>query len=41
LITNAESLDRLREIWTRAAELGQLTDDLKKLAHARSRRLAA
>ena len=41
LITNAESLDRLREIWTRAEELGQLTDDLKKLAQARSRRLAA
>jgi hypothetical protein len=41
LITNADSLDRLREIWTRAAELGELTDDLKRLAEARSRRLAA
>ena len=41
LITNADSLDRLREIWKRAAELGELTDELKRLAEARSRRLAA
>lgn len=41
LISNADNLDRLREIWKRAAELGQLTDELKSLAQTRSKQLAA
>lgn len=41
LIANAGSLDRLREIWTRAAELGELTAELKAAATARSKELAA
>ena len=41
LIVNAENLDRLREIWKRAAELGELTDELKRLAESKSRSLAA
>jgi len=39
LIANADSVDRLREIWTRASELGQLSEPLKALAHARHREL--
>lgn len=41
LIANAGSLDRLREIWTRAAELGELTAELKAAAKLRSEELAA
>lgn len=41
LIANANSVERLREIWTRAKKLGELTPDLKAAATARSRELAA
>ena len=41
LIANADDLDRLRELWNRAKELGELTPALKALAQARSRELAA
>lgn len=41
LIANANSLERLREIWQRAKELGQLTPQLKALLTARSQELAA
>lgn len=39
LIVNADSVDRLREIWRRAAELGDLTDELKAAAKVRSQEL--
>lgn len=41
LILGAHDLDRLREVWKRASELGQLTPELKKLAQVRSEELAA
>jgi hypothetical protein len=41
LIANADSVERLREIWVRAKELGQLTPDLKLAAKIRSEELAA
>jgi len=41
LIADARNLDDLRLIWTRAAELGELTADLKAAAKARSQELAA
>lgn len=41
LIAGAHDLDRLREVWTRAKELGELTAELKALAAARSKELAA
>jgi len=41
LIANADSVDRLREIWTRASELGQLSEPLKALAHTRHQELSA
>jgi hypothetical protein len=39
LILGADSKDRLREIWRRAAELGQLTPELKAAAKVRSEEL--
>ena len=41
LIANADSLDRLREIWRGAADIGQLTEQLRALAALRSRELGA
>lgn len=41
LILNADSVDRLREIWRRAQELGQLTGEIRELAAAKSRELGA
>ena len=41
LINGAHDLDRLREVWKRAAELGQMTTELKALARARSTELGA
>lgn len=41
LIAGAHDLDRLREVWTRAKELGELTAELKAMAQARSKELAA
>ena len=41
LIADADNLDRLREVWNRAKELGQLTPDLKLAAKLRSEELAA
>lgn len=40
LIANADSVDRLREVWKRAAELGELTPELKAAAKVRSGELA-
>jgi len=39
LILNAQNVDRLREIWRRASELGQLTPELKAAAKLRSEEL--
>jgi hypothetical protein len=39
LILGADSKDRLREIWRRASELGQLTPELKATAKVRSEEL--
>ena len=39
LIVNADSVDRLREIWRRASELGDLTPELKAAAKVRSQEL--
>ena len=39
LILSADSKDRLREIWTRAKECGQLDDDLKAVLTQRSKAL--
>lgn len=41
LIAGADSVERLREIWRRAKELGELTPALKKAAAARSEELGA
>ena len=41
LIVNADSVDRLREIWRRAKELGELTAEIRELAAAKSRELGA
>ena len=41
LAANATDLERLREIWKRAAELGQLSEELKALIMARSAEVAA
>jgi hypothetical protein len=41
LILNADSVERLREIWRRAQELGQLTGEVRELAAAKSRELGA
>lgn len=41
LIAGAHDLDRLREVWTRANELGQLTPELKAIARQRSQELGA
>lgn len=41
LIADARDLDDLRLIWSRAKELGELTDELKAAAKARSEELAA
>lgn len=40
LIAQADSVDRLREIWRRAAELGELTAELREQAAAKSRELS-
>jgi hypothetical protein len=37
----ATDIDRLRQLWSRAVELGQMTDDLKTLMAARAAELAA
>jgi hypothetical protein len=39
LILNAENVDRLREVWRRAKECGQLTAELRELASAKSREM--
>ena len=39
LIATADNLDRLRELWQRAKELGELTPQLKELAQQRSKEL--
>jgi hypothetical protein len=41
LIADADSVDRLREIWKRAADLGELTPELKAAAKVRSGELGA
>lgn len=41
LIRDARDLDDLRLIWSRAKELGELTEELKRAATARSQELAA
>lgn len=41
LIASATDLERLREIWQRAKECGQLTPEIKALAKSRSEELAA
>ena len=41
LISRAESVDRLREVWRRASELGELTAELKAAAKVRSAELGA
>lgn len=41
LIAGAHDLDRLREVWKRAAELGEMTTELKALARQRSQELGA
>lgn len=41
LILGAHDLDRLREVWKRAAELGEMTTELKALARQRSQELGA
>jgi hypothetical protein len=41
LIVNADSVERLREIWLRAKELGELTAEIRELAAAKSRELGA
>lgn len=39
LIAGADSIERLREIWRRANELGELTGEIRELAAAKSREL--
>lgn len=41
LISDAQTVDRVREIWRRAAELGELTAELRGLAAAKAKELAA
>jgi hypothetical protein len=41
LIANADSVERLRELWKRASELRELSEPLKALSHARHRELSA